>query len=124
MSDQLSICTTCAVMYANGDLSSLSEDEQAEHIEAVIVTRDTDNRMVVVNEPSADFAKSPCQTCGDTLAGARWSATAMGHETDMHETGEGMWRVDCHDCGSCVKAPISTKEAAEAVARNHQHATD
>lgn len=82
VSDELSICTTCACMYANGDLSSLTETEQAEHIEAVIVTRDTDNRMVVVNGVEADFAKTPCQTCGDTLAGARWSATAMGELTD------------------------------------------
>lgn len=80
--DNLDACTDCALWWANRDDSGSSRSGE----EIVAAYRSTwdgwqDSRgnfpRVVIGEEVTDFASSPCDVCGDRLAGARMSAVLL-----------------------------------------------
>lgn len=68
----LTICTDCAMIYANG----IDTPEQGAHVKQMLAHTPDMTGTVAVDEISHDFSPRQCDTCGTTLAGERWPVSA------------------------------------------------
>jgi hypothetical protein len=79
----VTVCSDCLMIAANGELGTYDPDGAlaAEHIARM----DDIANGVAYSGPFTDgdaegfFSMSPCETCGETLAGTRYDATVVDH---------------------------------------------
>lgn len=73
---EITVCTVCVHLIANGeydDGTTAAED----CARGQVTTWGDDARHLFLGEGYDGFAHTPCEGCGDTLAGHRFPAVAM-----------------------------------------------
>lgn len=73
---ELSICTVCAHLFANGEYD---DGTDAAEVASKGIDRKwgADARHISVTDGGEDFSTSDCDTCGDHLHGERHNAVAL-----------------------------------------------
>ena len=66
------ICADCLVYHANNDTSGIVEHER---MEEVVAAAGLDGCDIIVIGDDMGFRKAPCEACGTTLAGDRFTAS-------------------------------------------------
>lgn len=78
------VCSDCAPVIANDDYSHLSNyeteeevDRRLEEINNGIADLIEGGKQLIVGEETNEFSKSPCECCGEKLAGSRCQVTVF-----------------------------------------------
>ena len=81
---ELSICTDCAMLVANGQTPEAMDEYSTEEYLAAIETiwPECEGWVFAVGNDGAEFSRNDCDMCGRPLAGARHDAVAWRQEGD------------------------------------------
>lgn len=77
---EISVCSDCAMFIANGELPEEDGNKLISAIESN--WKDLSGQIVLGDNDTEEFSWSPCECCGSSLGGNRFSATVLCNHQD------------------------------------------